>query len=50
MMHDTLEKAQQEGRAPWTTVYLDTRDFVVFEDEYPVTEGHLLIDPKVHKK
>ena len=48
MMLDTLEKALQDGRAPWTTVYLDTRDFTVFEDAYPVTEGHLLIVPKVN--
>ncbi|MDB4396129.1 HIT family protein [bacterium] len=47
-MLDTLEKALQDGRAPWTTVYLDTRDFTVFEDAYPVTEGHLLIVPKVN--
>ena len=46
MMHDTLEKAQQESRAPWSNVFLDTRDFVVFEDKYPVTEGHLLVVPK----
>ena len=45
-MHDTLEKAQQDGRAPWSKVFLDTRDFVVFEDKYQVTEGHLLIVPK----
>ena len=45
-MHDTLEKAQQESRAPWSNVFLDTRDFVVFEDKYPVTEGHLLVVPK----
>lgn len=47
-MLDTLEKALQDGRAPWTNVYLDTRDFTVFEDAYPVTEGHLLIVPKVN--
>jgi diadenosine tetraphosphate (Ap4A) HIT family hydrolase len=43
---DTLKKAQQEGRAPWTNVSLDTRDFVVFEDIYPVTDGHTLIVPR----
>jgi len=43
---DTLQKAQQEGRAPWTNVIYDTRDFVVFEDAYPVTEGHTLVVPK----
>ena len=43
---DTLELAQTEGRAPWTNVIYDTRDFVVFEDAYPVTEGHTLVVPK----
>ena len=46
MRNDTLDQAQQDGRAPWDNVYLDTRDFVVYEDKYPVTEGHLLIVPK----
>jgi diadenosine tetraphosphate (Ap4A) HIT family hydrolase len=45
-MIDTLEKAQQEGRAPWTNVEIDTRDFVVYNDIYPVTDGHTLIVPK----
>ena len=43
---DTLEKAQQEGRAPWTNISLDTKDFVVYEDAFPVTEGHTLVVPK----
>ena len=45
---DTLIKAQQEGRAPWTNLALDTKDFVVFEDAYPVTQGHTLVVPKVN--
>jgi diadenosine tetraphosphate (Ap4A) HIT family hydrolase len=45
---DTLEKAQTDGRAPWTNVALDTRDFVVFEDAYPVTLGHTLVVPKTN--
>lgn len=45
-MTDTLEQAQKEGRAPWTNVSLDTRDFVVYEDIYPVTDGHTLIVPR----
>ena len=45
---DTLEKAQQEGRAPWTNVTVDTRDFVVYEDIYPVTPGHTLVVPKTN--
>ena len=43
---DTLEKAQQEGRAPWTNVTYNTRDYVVYEDIYPVTLGHTLVVPK----
>ena len=43
---DTLEKAQEEGRAPWTEVEIDTRDFVVYNDKFPVTEGHTLVVPK----
>ena len=45
-MIDTLAKAQEEGRAPWTEVALDTRDFVVYNDIFPVTEGHTLVVPK----
>jgi diadenosine tetraphosphate (Ap4A) HIT family hydrolase len=46
-MHiDTLDKAKEEGRAPWTNVEIDTRDFVVYNDIYPVTEGHTLVVPK----
>lgn len=49
-MYDTLEVAKQEGRAPWTDVQIDTRDFVVFGDKYPVTDGHTLIVPKVNNQ
>jgi len=45
-MSDTLEQAQKDGRAPWTEVEIDTRDFVVYNDIYPVTEGHTLVVPK----
>ncbi len=47
-MTDTLENAQAEGRAPWTNVEIDTREFVVYNDIYPVTEGHTLVVPKVN--
>jgi len=43
---DTLEQAQKDGRAPWTEVEINTRDFVVYNDIYPVTEGHTLVVPK----
>ena len=45
-MIDTLELAKEQGRAPWTDVELDTRDFVIFKDKFPVTEEHTLIVPK----
>lgn len=45
-MADTLEQAQRDGRAPWTDIEIDTKDFVVFNDKFPVTEGHMLIVPK----
>ena len=45
-MTDTLEQAQQDGRAPWTEVEIDTKEFVVYNDIYPVTEGHTLVVPK----
>lgn len=48
MNTDTLEKARKDGRAPWTNVHLETREFVVYEDIYPVTEGHTLIVPKLN--
>lgn len=50
MQFDTLEKAREEGRAPWTEVEVDTRDFTVFKDKYPVTDGHLLIVPKTNNQ
>ena len=43
MKADTLTLAQQEQRAPGTDVELETRDFIVYRDRYPVTEGHTLI-------
>jgi diadenosine tetraphosphate (Ap4A) HIT family hydrolase len=46
MKPDTLATAQLENRAPWNNVEVDTRDFVVFKDAYPVTEGHTLVVPR----
>jgi ATP adenylyltransferase len=43
---DTLEVAKQEGRAPWTDVQLETKEFVVYNDGFPVTPGHALIVPR----
>tara|TARA_B100000214_G_scaffold338353_1_gene283445 strand:- start:186 stop:569 length:384 start_codon:yes stop_codon:yes gene_type:complete len=46
MKADTLALAQKENRAPWTDVELETRNFIVYKDAYPVTEGHTLIVPR----
>jgi diadenosine tetraphosphate (Ap4A) HIT family hydrolase len=46
--NDTLEQAQTDGRAPWSDIQLDTKDFVVYLDKYPVTEGHTLVVPRVN--
>ena len=43
---DTLEQAQADGRAPWKNPALETEQFVVYEDKYPVTDGHTLVVPK----
>ena len=32
---------------PWSDVVLDCREFTVFKDGFPVTEGHVLFVPKV---
>jgi len=44
-MVDTLEKAQTDGRAPWTVILWETTEYTVFEDGFPVTEGHCLFVP-----
>ena len=31
---------------PWTDVVVKSKDFTVFRDKYPVTEGHILFVPK----
>ena len=32
---------------PWKDVLIDTKQFTVFKDKFPVTEGHVLFVPKV---
>jgi diadenosine tetraphosphate (Ap4A) HIT family hydrolase len=41
-----LEKARGTADAPWTTVVREDFHVVVFEDKYPVTDGHLLFVPQ----
>lgn len=40
-----LEKALTNGTAPWKEIEHRTKDFWIFKDAYPVTEGHLLFVP-----
>jgi diadenosine tetraphosphate (Ap4A) HIT family hydrolase len=46
--YDSLAKAKSEGRAPWTEIVVETRDYTIFRDAYAVTEGHILIVPTVN--
>ena len=31
---------------PWTDILIDTRNYTVYKDGFPVTEGHVLFVPK----
>ena len=31
---------------PWTDIVIETRDYIVYKDGFPVTEGHILFVPK----
>jgi diadenosine tetraphosphate (Ap4A) HIT family hydrolase len=43
----TLWEAKQAGVAPWTDEVQNTDEFVVYRDQFPVTEtGHFLVVPK----
>ena len=37
----------QYSEVPWKDILVDTKQFTVFKDKYPVTEGHVLFVPKV---
>ena len=45
--HETLDSAREAGVAPWDQPVEDLSDFhvAVFQDRYPVTQGHLLFVP-----
>ena len=34
---------------PWKDVLVDSKEFTVYKDGYPVTEGHILFVPKEEK-
>ena len=44
-MQNDLTKALDDKTAPWTEIEYRTKDFWVFRDAYPVTQGHLLFVP-----
>ena len=48
MKYETLEQAQDAGVAPWDLEVDRLTDYhvAVFEDRYPVTQGHLLFVPQ----
>ena len=31
---------------PWQDILIDTKDYTVYRDKYPVTKGHVLFVPK----
>ena len=45
--HETLDDARAAGVAPWDQPVEELSDFhvAVFQDRYPVTQGHLLFVP-----
>ena len=40
-----LERALENGTAPWKEIEFRSREYWVFRDAYPVTKGHLLFVP-----
>ena len=45
-LHYSLDDAREEGHAPWDKIVSDDFHVVIFQDKYPVTDGHLLFVPK----
>ena len=43
-----LTTAQEQGVAPWDLVVADATDYVIYQDRFPVTPGHLLFVPRVN--
>ena len=48
-MISDLERALNNGIAPWREIEYRTKTFWVFKDAFPVTEGHLLFVPTYEK-
>ena len=43
-----LEQAHNSGIAPWDLVVKDAPTYVIYQDRFPVTRGHLLFVPKTN--
>jgi diadenosine tetraphosphate (Ap4A) HIT family hydrolase len=43
-----LATAQSAGVAPWDLVVAETADYMIYQDRFPVTPGHLLFVPRVN--
>jgi diadenosine tetraphosphate (Ap4A) HIT family hydrolase len=41
-----MTRTLNESNTPWDDVLVETRDYVVYRDAYPVTEGHVLFVPE----
>ena len=44
-MSTDIEHALDQKQVPWTEIEYRTKDYWVFRDGYPVTQGHLLFVP-----
>lgn len=44
-----LEQAFNSGAIPWKSIEYRAKDYWIFADDYPVTEGHLLFVPTEQK-
>lgn len=43
---ESCKSLKTENKLPWDTIVLNTTEFTVYKDGYPVTEGHVLFVPK----
>ena len=46
LTHYSLKEALIDGVAPWRDIHMDLGDVKVYQDGYPVTQGHLLFVPE----
>jgi diadenosine tetraphosphate (Ap4A) HIT family hydrolase len=46
LTHYSLKEALIDGVAPWQDMHMDLGDVKVYQDRYPVTQGHLLFVPE----